>query len=198
MELFAATTGCQDPTVASLYLERADNDVSRAVNFYFDAPAPNAAEPARVGPVSNTRSWKRQRVESAGGEHQQQLVSERAVRPSMAGGGSSSSSGGKRTKRNSGSEESRHDRAGAALAAPSAEWTKIAESCMRYDRPWENFEASKKYTNRSGTRAVHPIESKRRIAPPLGMHVYTGGCLHKRRTKTAEDVGVYSSSYCVG
>lgn len=38
MELFAATTGCSDPGVARLYLDQAGNDVSRAINHYFDAP----------------------------------------------------------------------------------------------------------------------------------------------------------------
>lgn len=38
MELFAAITGCSDPEVARLYLDRAENDVSRAVNHFFDAP----------------------------------------------------------------------------------------------------------------------------------------------------------------
>lgn len=40
MELFAAATGCSDPKVASLYLERAGNEVTIAVNHFLDAPPP--------------------------------------------------------------------------------------------------------------------------------------------------------------
>lgn len=48
MELFAAATGCLDPKVASLYLERAGNDVTRAVNHYLDAP-PSTGSLAEAG-----------------------------------------------------------------------------------------------------------------------------------------------------
>eukprot|EP00903_Cladosiphon_okamuranus_P015389 g14214.t1 len=158
MELFVATTGCRDPVIASSFLERADNDVSRAINFYFDAPpsakaqaAPKTAGPAGIGhaiatsisgggfnTTSQTRSLKRQRSEPAGGkqqQQQQQLMSER-VRPSMAGSNSSS-------KGNSGKEPSmgaRQDRAGfaAATSTPSAEWARIAESCIRQGVQFED------------------------------------------------------------
>lgn len=38
MELFAAATGCSDRKVASLFLARAGNDVTRAVNHFLDSP----------------------------------------------------------------------------------------------------------------------------------------------------------------
>lgn len=43
MELFAAATGCTDPEIARLYLERAGNDVTRAVNHFLDSPLPSEA-----------------------------------------------------------------------------------------------------------------------------------------------------------
>lgn len=150
MELFAATTGCRDPAVASLYLERADNDVSRAVNFFFDAPpAPNADKSASTASmsggdgsaISNTRSLKRPRAESSGGKHQQQLLSVR-VRPSMAGSSSSKGTGksGGTERHDAASMEPPHDRAAGLAAAPSAEWTRIAESCARCEKPWKVLE----------------------------------------------------------
>lgn len=148
MELFAATTGCQDPAVASLYLERADNDVSRAVNFFFDAP-PDAAgvgytptttsiSGSDYSTASHPRSLKRQRSEFAEGKQQQQqpqLMPERA-RPSMAGGST--------VRQGVASTEPSHDRDGFAAAAPSAEWTRTAESCVRCDRPLERLRLRKK------------------------------------------------------
>ena len=156
MELFAATTGCQDSAVASLYLERADNDVSRAVNFFFDAPPPDAAaaaaiktaQPAGVGlatptsisggecsTTSHARSLKRQRSESAGGKQQQRSMSER-VRLSTMASSRSECAGNNGKDRQCGvvSAEISHDRArfaGAAAALPSRECTRIAESCIR-------------------------------------------------------------------
>lgn len=50
MELFAAVTGCSNPDVARLHLERADNDVARAVNHFLDSP------PASDANVESTRT----------------------------------------------------------------------------------------------------------------------------------------------
>eukprot|EP00752_Nemacystus_decipiens_P008666 g7736.t2 len=158
MELFAATTGCQDPSVASFYLERADNDVSRAVNFYFDAPpeaaaaavgaAPEAAEPGAVpaptttsisgsdcGTAPRARSLKRQRSEFAEGQQQQQQ--QQQLRP--LGSRSSKDAGDIYTARQGVAlGETFKYRAGFAAAAPSAEWSSIAESCVRQGAQFED------------------------------------------------------------
>lgn len=133
MELFAAATGCPDPAVACFYLERAGNDVTRAVNHFFDSPTTAVGEASgdacsqsttlsrNAGSGSSNRSLKRQRATSAGeGKQQQPFVFER-IRPSMGGSSSSGTALG---------TEHSHARA-AAAAAPSAEWTEIAERCVR-------------------------------------------------------------------
>lgn len=97
MELFAAATGCLDPEVASLYLERAGHDLTRAVNHFFDSPLPVASDDAsssargatsaavgvvnRSGSIgcSGSTTRKRQRVPGAAG--QQDLLMFRHVKP---------------------------------------------------------------------------------------------------------------------
>lgn len=72
MELFAAATGCDDMEVASLYLERAGNDVTRAVNHYLDSP-PSATGSAKTAatlhPVMSATKAKpkQQNMRSGGG-----------------------------------------------------------------------------------------------------------------------------------
>lgn len=91
MELFAEATGCSDPKIACLFLERAGNDVARAVNHFFDSPPPKAPpsqqrlNPSRSststssGSSYSNRAPKRQR---AGEAHQQQeLLSFQRARP---------------------------------------------------------------------------------------------------------------------
>ncbi|CAM9925149.1 unnamed protein product [Sphacelaria rigidula] len=88
MELFAAATGCDDMGIASLYLERAGNDVTRAVNHYLDSPPPaegSAKTAATLHAVmSSTKAKPKQhhmrggtgvkRPRDAGGSGQQGLL----------------------------------------------------------------------------------------------------------------------------
>lgn len=53
MELFAAATGCNDPQVASFFLERAGNNVEIAVNHFLDA-SKDGVEIARYCIDTNT------------------------------------------------------------------------------------------------------------------------------------------------
>ncbi|CAM9568049.1 unnamed protein product [Pylaiella littoralis] len=148
MELFAAATGCSDPKVASFYLLRAGNNVTRAVNHFLDDPSAvgeatgDHGATASGGPIANTqavsalsrnsiRPLKRPRPISGMGKQQQQFVFERTMsQPSM--GGSSSSSSSRGLPAATSCTEHSHDRAAAAAApAPSVEWKEIAERCMR-------------------------------------------------------------------
>lgn len=155
MELFAAATGCSDPAVARFYLARAGNDVTRAVNHFLDAPSSAVGEAQASGDEratatpsvpdatvsrSSNRPLKRQRATSGGGNQQQQFLFEH-VRPQSSMRGSSSGGGMGPSAAPSVAEHS-HDRAAATAAAaaapasasesPSAEWTEIAERCMRW------------------------------------------------------------------
>ncbi|CAN0187969.1 unnamed protein product, partial [Scytosiphon promiscuus] len=104
MEIFAAATGCSDREVASLYLARAGDDVTRAVNHFLDSPSggppsPNGSRTSggllRAGDGRSTedsprRSYKRQRGEPGGGkpsskQFRQLCVVFEQVRPSAGG-----------------------------------------------------------------------------------------------------------------
>lgn len=65
MELFAAATGCLDPEVASFYLERAGQDLTRAVNHFFDSPVPVASDDATLDSGGKTSSAHRANINSA-------------------------------------------------------------------------------------------------------------------------------------
>lgn len=144
MELFAGATGCSDPSIARLYLERAGNDVTRAVNHFFDSP-PGALEETDVieartsggaGSASSSRlSSKRQRVSQK--VPRQELL---AFQSSRTAGKAALSPGIQQNCGESRDVSSKPERSAAGSAGgcgllsatkPSAQWEEVALGCQR-------------------------------------------------------------------
>lgn len=157
MEFFAAATGCSDPKVASLYLERAGNDVGIAINHFLDAPpvdSPSTA-PRTQSNSSNTnisssnrstasaatvRGAKRPRSVPRG--VYQEVLRLQPAWPSRVVQCTSNARDSKKAGDEGGvdanvigkeifSSEQLEEGDGRAGAVPSAEWTGIVERCHR-------------------------------------------------------------------
>lgn len=68
MELFAAATGCSDREVASLYLARAGNDITRAVNHFLDSPAAPVVDAAATKTTASSATTTASATTQAHGE----------------------------------------------------------------------------------------------------------------------------------
>lgn len=136
MELFAAATGCTDPRVASLFLERAGNNVEIAVNHFLDAP--NAAHggeslngKSSTTTNSPTRGAKRPRSSKVSqetqGHQQQQLLGVGSKGPRQRDTTETVCRGREKVGR----EASPVDDAAYITPRLSAEWREIADRCRR-------------------------------------------------------------------
>lgn len=147
MELFAAATGCYDSKIARDYLERAGNDVTRAVNHYLDAPPPRITSledtaSTTVGrredncssPCGRKRPRLAERSTSRVNRSEQGLlVFEQPAKRSAAEGGGSSSECHLSAFRDVTKVCANPMQSGPATDAisPSAEWNDIVQRCQR-------------------------------------------------------------------
>lgn len=150
MELFAAATGCSDSKIARDFLERAGNDVTRAVNYFLDAPPPRNTRLEDIAPTTGDKleencrppcGLKRPHLAERstsrvnGSEHELLIFEQPAKRSAAEGGGSSSRgtechllSFSADTKV---SANSIHSSSATVAITHSAEWGGIVQRCQR-------------------------------------------------------------------